>query len=116
IFDVDDYLKPCYRYELGTQLSAVIDLNQMTTPDGKKVDPSHIYMVGIETDGSQTMYLKEVFLSMDGETPITAVEDLQAETLGQKNASADCYDLTGRRVVRPTRGFYIQAGRKVYVK
>ncbi|MDE6000651.1 MAG: hypothetical protein K2H04_11370 [Bacteroidaceae bacterium] len=116
IFDVDDYLKPCYSYELGTQSSAVIDLNQMTTPDGKKVDPSHIYMVGIETDGSQTMYLKEVFLSMDGETPVTAVEDLQAETLGQKNASADCYDLTGRRVVRPTRGFYIQAGRKVYVK
>ena len=114
IFDTDDYLMPCYSYEIGTQLNAVVDLNQMTTPEGKKVDPSHIYMVGLQTDGSQTMYLKNVFLSMDGETPVTAVEDIQADAPARKDATF--YDLTGRKVVRPTRGFYITAGRTVYAK
>ena len=114
IFDTDDYLMPCYSYEIGTQSQVVVDLNQMTTPEGKKVDPSHIYMVGLQTDGSQTMYLKNVFLSMDGNTPITAVEDLQADAPAQQDAIY--YDLTGRRVVRPTRGYYITAGRAVYAK
>ena len=60
------------------------------------------------------MYLKNVFLSMDGNTPITAVEDLQADAPAQQDAIY--YDLTGRRVVRPTRGYYITAGRAVYAK
>jgi poly(3-hydroxybutyrate) depolymerase len=113
IFDIDDYLSPCYSYELGTQSQAVVDLNQMTTPEGEKVDPSHIYMVGLETDGSQTMYLKEMYLSMDGETPVTAVEGVEVDAPQQ---TATFYDLTGRKVVHPTRGFYITAGRAVYAK
>ena len=112
VFDTDDYLNPCYSYELGTNTHAQIDLHQMKTPDGKEVDPSHIYMVGLQTDASQTVYIKEVFLSMDGDTPVTGIGGVKADT---QKASATYYDLTGRRVTRPTRGFYIQAGRKVYM-
>ena len=70
-------------------------------------------MVGLQTDASQTVYIKEVFPSMDGDTPVTGIGGLKTDT---QKASATYYDLTGRRVTRPTRGFYIQAGQKVYMK
>ena len=31
-------------------------------------------------------------------------------------AAGPCYDLSGRRIAKPTRGLYIQGGRKIFVK
>ena len=56
-----------YEVEI-TSKSTVVDLHKMTTAGGKVIDPKHIYVVGISTDGTSDLYLKDVFLSMDGST------------------------------------------------
>ena len=115
IFDTDDYLNPCYSYELGTKKIASIDLHDMKSATGKPIDPSHIYMVGIETDGSQTVYLNTVYPSLDGDSPATGIESIRTEQ-PRSVTNQDFYDLTGRKVMKPTRGIYIQHGKKVLVK
>ncbi|MBQ9363622.1 MAG: hypothetical protein IJT97_09440 [Bacteroidaceae bacterium] len=114
IFDTDDYLNPCYSCEMGTSKTVSIDLHDMKTPDGKPIDPSHIYMVGIEMPSKQSLYINSIYLSVDGESPATGIEAIQYEPAGMKGN--DFYDLTGRKVMKPTRGIYIQHGRKVLVK
>ena len=113
IYDTDDYLDPCYSQEMGTSKLATIDLHNMTTPDGTTVDPTHIYMVGIQTNGTQTLYLNSVFLSDDGTSPATGIQSINTMP-AVKNT--DYYDLTGRKVQNPTRGIYIQNGKKILVK
>ena len=115
IFDTDDYLNPCYSYELGTKKIASIDLHDMKSATGKPIDPSHIYMVGIETDGSQTVYLNTVYPSLDGDSPATGIESIRTEQ-PRSVTNQDFYDLTGRNVMKLTRGIYIQHGKKVLVK
>lgn len=44
------------------------------------------------------------------------VTGIQAPQLDSENATPKTYDLSGRRVERPTRGIYIVDGKKIYVK
>ena len=116
IFDTDDYLNPCFSVAIpASEKKVVISLDEMKTEEGKKVDPSHIYMVGFTTDTSSSLYIENVFLSDDGETPATGVESLQAP---QADAKVIYYDLTGKVVENPTNGIYIRSTdhKKVLVK
>lgn len=107
IFDTDDYLNPCFSVAIpASEKKVVISLDEMKTEEGKKVDPSHIYMVGFTTDTSSSLYIENVFLSDDGETPATGVESLQAP---QADAKVIYYDLTGKVVENPTNGIYIRS-------
>lgn len=116
VFDTDDYLNPCYSHEMNGSKIAQIDLHNMKTPDGKTIDPTHIYMVGIETNASQALYLNSVFLSDDGENDITAITAPDAQAVNAETSHSNYFDLTGRPVTRPTKGLYIVGRRKVYVK
>ena len=117
IFDTDDYLNPCFSQAMGTNKTVTIDLQNMKTDSGKAIDPSHIYMVGFETDATQTLYLSSVFLSNDGETPIASgIITPQALDKDADWSNAPYYDLTGRPVSVPTPGIYIHAGKKVLVR
>ena len=111
IFDTDDYLNPCFSQEMKTAKTTVIDLRNMKTPEGKTVDPSHIYMVGFSTDGSQSLYISEVFLSDDGENP-TGINAVSQDQL----VDDSYFDLAGRQVKVPAAGIYIHKGKKVLVK
>lgn len=116
IFDTDDYLNPCYEYSIpASSKKEAIDLTAMTTADGKKIDPSHIYMVGFSTDASNSLYIKSLYLSDDGENPATGVESLLPP---QSDAEVIYYDLQGRPVENPTTGIYIRSTdqKKVYIQ
>ncbi|MBR1668226.1 MAG: hypothetical protein IJ693_08105 [Bacteroidaceae bacterium] len=113
IYDTDDVLNPCYSYEL-TSKEAVIDLHNMKDANGKTIDPSHIYMVGFQTTGSQALYINKVFVSLDGTTPVsTSIEEV---TNDKTTNNGIYYDLSGRKVQRPTKGIYLINGKKVLVK
>ncbi|MBQ2536062.1 MAG: hypothetical protein II549_04090, partial [Bacteroidaceae bacterium] len=81
------------------------------TKSGKEVDLSHIRIAGFTTtaSGGQTLYLKELTLTND-ETAITAVQAGAADDEGY-------FDLMGRPVNNPTRGFYIRRSdrKKVFI-
>lgn len=111
IFDTDDYLNPCYTYKLGVSKSAVIDLHNMTDDNGTPIDPTHIYMVGMTSDGNSSIYINKVFLSDDGETP-TDIESITSDNIN----GHEYYDLTGRKTMNPVRGIYILNGRKILVR
>lgn len=54
--------------------------------------------------------VKALSLDIDGEaTSISAIET-------ESNSNAPIYDLSGRRVVKATKGLYIQGGKKVFLK
>jgi len=113
IYDTDDYLNPCYTKSLKGKNSLVVDLQNMTSASGAKIDPSHIYMVGFENPTKTATYIQEVFLSNDGETDATSIT---APVFSESNNTA-IYDLMGRKVTTtPSQGFYIKNGKKYFVK
>lgn len=113
IYDTDDYLNPCFTYSIpATSKKEAIDLTAMTAEDGTKIDPSHIYMVGFETDANNSLYLSSLYLSDDGETP-TGIESVPKS---DEEADGILYDLQGRPVENPVRGIYIRNGKKVLVR
>ena len=119
IFDTDDYLNPCYSYAVPTTVTASdkvkIPLNEMFTEESKQIDPSHIYMVGFETDVNNVLYINELYLSDDEDLNPTGIESL----LPEAGDAEDIYlDLQGRPVENPTNGIYIRRsdGKKIMTK
>ena len=112
LYDTANYwAEPC-EFDLGNIKELKIDLHNLQTASGEKLDPSHIRMAGfISTVDNQSIYIKEVFPSMDGETEASAIEAPIAEDV-IKNKDV-FYDLSGRRVDHPTKGIYIVNGKKV---
>ena len=108
--------------------TVVIDLHDLVTPKGRTLNPSKIYKAGFSTNGTSVIYIKEVFLSMDGVTPALGIgENVKIENV----KSESIYDLSGRQILngksseRLPKGIYIErqtlsdgtvVSRKVYVK
>lgn len=111
IYDTDDYLNPCYTKDMGNQKQVSIDLKDMKSANGTVIDPSHIYMVGITTDGSSPIYIKEVFTSDDG----TTVSDIE-EIITHDGLKDEIYDLSGRKVSVMRTGIYVKNGKKIMAK
>ena len=103
-----------YSIDMKTPTTTVaIDLKNLVTPKGRTINPSKIYKAGFSTNGSSAIYIKEVFLSMDGETPALSIEDnVKIETLKNENV----YNLSGQRIRSLQKGLNIVDGKKVYVK
>ena len=113
IYDTDDVLNPCYSFELGNEKEYVIDLHNMKDEKGNTIDPSHLYIVGFQSDASNAkLYISEVFPSMDGQTDATAIEEVKYKV----SKSDIYYDLSGRPVRNPTKGIYIKGGKRVLAK
>lgn len=112
LYDSSNYWNEAYELKLPKNEREIeIDLQNLKTASGKKVDPSHIRIAGFTTTASagQTVYLKELTLVAD-ETAITAPE---ADVADEEGFS----DFLGRPVTNPTHGFYIRRSdkKKVYI-
>ena len=110
IYDTDDVLNPCYSFEMNASKEAVIDLQNMKDENGNAIDPSHIYMVGFQIAATQALYISSVYLSKDGTTPATGIDEVKTSGAVEDDFY---YDLSGRRVLNPGRGIYIKNGKKV---
>lgn len=112
LYDSSNYWNEAYEFTLPkNEREIVINLQDLKTKSGKEVDLSHIRIAGFTTtaSGGQTLYLKELTLTGD-ETAITAVQADAADEEGY-------FDLMGRPVDNPTRGFYIRRSdrKKVFI-
>lgn len=86
-------------------------------PIGNAVlSPFRFYLKMTDKDGSSVNVSEEALSSMRirviGEGNTTDIEHLKQES----NRSTEIYDLQGRRVQTPSKGFYIVNGKKVYIK
>lgn len=103
------FSKP-YVVSLKSQKSVQIELDNMITSDGTKIDPSNVVMIAFSTDGSTYIYPQEVFLSDDGKNP-TGINSLNA-----LKSQGKYYDLNGRATNNPGKGIYIRDNKKVIRK
>ena len=109
LFDINNYWTSPYRASFGSATKLVIDLHQMKaykdddcTQFDHDVDPSHIYIAGFWTYGGNPIYIKEVYLSDDGQTPSAIVNVENGEVV-----LTEYYTLGGQRMARPVKGVNI---------
>ena len=79
-----------------------------------KVDKSALTRIAFQTTGGKVLKLKRVFLSDDGETPTTGIDEVICL---MEDGRSDLFDLQGRKVNKPaTKGIYVHNGRKYVIK
>lgn len=100
LFDVNNYWDKPAMYDFGNNTRLIVDLQNMKNEAGKRLDPSHIYIVGFWSYGSSPIYINKVYLSDDGQTP---TEILTPES-GEEEVAREYYSLDGRRLASPQRG------------
>lgn len=120
VFDQNNYWSDQAQADFGNSRRAVIDLDNMKSIQGRKMDKSHIYIVGFWSMGGRPFRIKNVFPAMTSDA--SGIDDIEAETIEQP---VDVYDLYGRRIrsgiyrseatAGLAPGIYIVGGRKVSV-
>lgn len=77
LFDKDNYWTDPAMYDFGNNTRVVVDLKNMKSNDGRKVDPSHLYIIGFWTYGGHKFKIKKIFPSNDPNA--NAVEGISSE-------------------------------------
>ena len=117
LYDADNTKAAPYIYELGKDKEAVIDLHDMKNAEGRTIDPSTIYLAGFSTNGSQSIYIKEVFLSNDGLTPATGISSVESNPT---EGTSVHYAIDGTQVNAAEPGIHVvregKTARKVFVR
>lgn len=78
VFDIDNYWTDCAMVDFGNSTRAVIDLRNMKSDKSRKLDPSHLYIIGFWSHGGQKFKLKSVFPANDRNATDSAVEEMYA--------------------------------------
>ncbi len=112
LFDQDNYWSDPTEHDFKGEKRMVVDLKNMVSNTGRKVDPSHIHIVGFWTLGGQTHRIKNIFVSNDPNS--TAVESIT----GDMATDGPVYNMQGIRIANSisdvtTPGIYIVNGRKI---
>ena len=82
IYDTSNYWAEPYKVAINTTKVSKIDLHEMVTKSGRKIDPSHIRLAGFTSLGDDvTVYVDDVFLSNDGVNPIPKDEPVTVEQI-----------------------------------
>ncbi len=122
LFDKDNYWTDPHMADFNGRKRIVIDLQNMKSNEGRKVDPSHIYIAGFWSRGGQQFRIKSIFLSDDpnAESGVDMIGASEAEEL------VDVYNLQGALVKARVAhkeasaglpaGLYIIGGKKVMVR
>ena len=120
LFDKDNYWTDPYMIDFGNKTRVVVDLKNMKSNDNRKVDPSHIFIVGFWTYGGHKFKVKTIFPSNDKYA--TAVESISSTDNGLVNV----YNLQGvavRKNIQASEatldlpaGIYIVNGKKIAVR
>jgi hypothetical protein len=115
IYDSNNNNSDFYTIDMKSPTTSVaIDLQNLVTPKGRVMSPSKIYKVGFSTNGSSVLYIKEVFLSMDGVTPALGIEELNIEKTEKPDRGV--YNLQGQRINSLQKGINIVDGKKIMVR
>lgn len=105
IFDNSSYWSSPYAIDMSNKQKVVIDLHAMKNDKGETVDPSHIYIAGFWSYGSAPIYIENVYLSNDGDNPVTSVQNVEVTSIPVK---VEWYDLSGRRLsCAPNKGISV---------
>lgn len=115
LFDVDNYWTDPYMKDVKSSTRVVVDLQNMKNSKGAKVDPSHIYILGLWSTGGTPISIKDIYLTNNSDySPETTGI---SETLAEKRLDTTIYNMSGQRVAEPINGHvYIRNGKKFIYK
>lgn len=112
LFDNDNYWGDPTEHNFGGKKRMVVDLKNMISNKGRKLDPSHIFIIGFWTLGGQPHRIGNIFVSNDPNA--SAVEGIEMDN----DADGPVYNLQGIRVAASLSevtapGIYIVNGKKI---
>lgn len=112
LFDQDNYWSDPTENNFNGQKRMVVDLQNMKSNNGRKVNPAHIYIIGFWTIGGGKHRIKDIFVSNDPNS--NAVESIRLDN----TADGPVYNLQGIRVASSISdvtapGIYIVNGKKI---
>jgi len=120
VFDQDNYWSDPAQADFGNGSRVVINLNDMKSIQGRKMDKSHLFIVGFWSLGGHEFRIKDVFPAMDADA--TDVDAIETDIIDRP---IDVYDTRGRLVRSNVTssnateglapGIYIADGRKIAV-
>lgn len=103
IYDSANYWDDCCTISLRGLKDTKIDLSQLKTDSGRPIDLEHVRMIGLRAGSDMTVYLKDIFLSVDGETPATAIDAVEAVSKGESVS----YSIGGQVIPASQAGVHI---------
>ena len=117
LFDKDNYWTDPYMRSVGTSTRVIVQTASMKDKNGKKIDPSHIYILGLWSPGNTPIKIKSIYLTnkSDYSEESTGIEEpdiIEGEEtpLLYKDVK---FDLFGRRINSVSKGqLYIRNGKK----
>lgn len=104
IYDSSNYWDDCYTVSLRGQKEAKIDLSQLTTASGRPIDLEHVRIIGLRAGSDMTVYMKDAFLSVDGENPATGIDGVEAGDEAEVGAH---YSVGGQLIPSSQAGLHI---------
>ena len=124
IFDENSYSSRSAMYSFGSSKQINVNLATMTK-SGTKVDPSHLYIIGIWSYGGSDIVFSDVYVTNNTDySKPTALEDVI--THDTENEIVDVYNIMGMKIQSQIKrsemrndlptGLYIVGGKKVMVR
>lgn len=105
LFDANSYWGSPSMTDFGNDTHKVIDLTNLKTNAGNALNTSHIYIAGFWSLGNTPFYIKDIYLSNDGENP-TGIDNLSSD---QTPVKTEYYLLDGRKLTgEPQTGVVIE--------
>lgn len=106
--------------DFGGDTKVVVNLKEMVSNEGRRLDASHVYIVGFWSLGNEPFRLKRVYVTNDPDGD-SGVDILSEE----RSSTVDVYDLHGRKLKSRVGiedatdgllpGIYIVGGKKIKI-
>ena len=119
LFDGNSYWGSPTLYKFGTSRQIIINLKTAKKEDGTSLDPSHIYIAGFWSNGSNSFIIDKVYLSNE----LTAIDNIQDNAF--ESETVDVYSVIGIRIRTQVKreqatlglsnGVYLVGGKKIMV-
>lgn len=110
LYDKDNYWAAAYECDMSNSKEVVINLDDLSTATGTRIDPRNIRMAGFKGTGS-TIYLSDIFLSNDGVTNVTTHVG-KVDVDGDVSDMHDIYNASGIRTDNLYNGLNVIKGEK----
>lgn len=121
LFDKDNYWSEPSMTAVGSKTQVVVNLANMKDKNNAKIDPSHIYILGLWSTGNTPIKIKSVYLTNNSdftEEKSTGVDNVFAEQYDmmdiQGKPTPYIYNMSGQRVSKLQKGsIYVINGKKI---
>lgn len=121
LFDIDNYWSDPSENGFNADRMSVVRLNEMTSNNGRRLDPSHLYIIGFWGLGKNPFNIEKVYLTNSDD-----LTDAIATVIYDANETVDVYTVTGIRLKSAVKraeataglpnGIYIIGKEKVVIR